>query len=402
MTTAGPPARRGVFAAEVAAVAVATVLDTVLTLRADRPEGLTGTVLTTVVPYLGPALAVLVVLRRRLPRRVGRLAAVVVGLSLLGTGFHAIADLTGIASAEPSVATEIVAVVLMVGAGCRRLPRGRAVLLASASAAAVVLAPVVRYGIGSTAALLAAPAALLWGAALATGLVLRDADTRHATALRQARTHERRRLARELHDLVAHYVSGIVVRAQAARSLAGNPAVPAQDPVEVYGEIEEAGAEALTAMRRLVGMLRDTEYLLPVPGAGLGEVVRSAADGRSGVTLDLPGELDDLPVSPDLAAATHRIVLESLTNARRHAPHATDVRVVVRRDGDALALDVSNELPGGGGAGEDRAEGYGIIGMTERVSALGGTLDVGPAPDGRWHTAARLPLDPADGEARGV
>lgn len=354
MTMAGPQPRRGVFVAEVVALVVATALDTVLALRLDQPEGITGTALTVLVPYLGTAFAVLAVLRRRLPRRVGRLAAVVVGLSLLSTGFHVIAEVAGLDLPDQSVVTEVLAVVLLVGAGCRRLPWGPAVQLAGAAGLAVVLAPVVRYGVGSTAALLAAPAALLWGVALAVGLVLRDADTRHAAALREARTHERLRLARDLHDLVAHYVSGIVVRAQAARSLAGNPVAPAQDPVEVYGEIEQAGAEALTAMRKLVGMLRSSEHLVPAPGAVLSEVVRDAVGGRPGVVVEMPDELDGLPVSPDLAATLHGVVLESL------------------------------------------------IGMTERVSALGGTLDAGPAPDGRWHTTARLPLDPSAQLARGV
>jgi signal transduction histidine kinase len=402
MTTAGPPPRRGVFVAEVAALVAATAVDTVLALRLDRPVGITATVLTTVVPYLGPAFAVLAVLRRRLPRGVDRLAAVVVGLSLLNTGFHAINDVAGLELPDQSVATEVYAVVLLVGAGCRRSRRGHAVLLAGAAGLAVVLAPVVRYGIDSTAALLAAPAALLWGVALAVGLVLRDADTRHATALREARTHERLRLARDLHDLVAHYVSGIVVRAQAARSLAGNPAAPAQDPAEVYGEIEEAGAEALTAMRELVGMLRASEHLVPAAGAVLSEVVRDAAGRHAGVVVEVPDELDDLPVSPDLAATLHGVVLESLTNARRHAPHTTGARVVLTITGGQMELDVSNALPERGDAGDDRSTGYGIIGMTERVSALGGTLDVGPAPDGRWHTTARLPLDPSAQPARGV
>lgn len=395
MSTAGPPARRGVFVAEVAVLVAASVLDTVLALRADRLGGLAGTLLATVLPYLGTAFAVLAVLRRRLPDRIGRLAAVVVGLSLLSTGAHAAAGLAGLGPRDPSVVTEVLAVVLLVGAGCRRLPRTQAGLLTAFAGVAVVSAPVVRYGIGSTAALLAAPAALLWGVALAVGLVLRDADARHAGALREARVHDRLRMARELHDLVAHHVSGILVRAQAARSLAGNPAAPAQDPVEVYGEIETAGAEALAATRKLVGMLRDNEHLLPLPGADLGAVVRAAAGE---VRVDLPGELEDLPVSPDVAAALHRVVLESLTNVRRHAPHATDVLVAVRATGGELELDVSNDLAG---AGADHTAGYGIIGMTERVSALGGTFAAGPA-GGRWHATARLPLDEVDRPVRGV
>jgi signal transduction histidine kinase len=398
MSTAGPQARRGVFVAEVVVLAAASVLDAVLALGAEPAGGLAGPLLSAVLPYLGTAFAVLAVLRRRMPNRIGRLAAVVVGLSLVSTSARAAANLAGLGPGDSSVVTEVLAVVVLVGAGCRRLPVVHAVALTAAGGAAVVLAPVVRYGVGSTAALLAAPAALAWGAALATGLVLRDADTRHTRALREARTHDRLRMARELHDLVAHYLSGVVVRAQAARSLVGNPSAPAQDPVEVYREIEETGAEGLAAMRKLVGMLRDSEHQLPLPATDLGTVVRSVVDGRGAVRVDLPGELDDLPVSPDLAAVLHRVLLESLTNVRRHAGQATDVRVAVGMAEGVLELDVSNDLPG---EVNDRAPGYGIIGMTERVSALGGTLTAGPR-DGRWHTTARLSLARANEPTRGV
>jgi signal transduction histidine kinase len=399
MSTAGPPARRGVFVAEVAVLAAASVLDAVLALRTVRTGGLAGPLLSAVLPYLGTAFAVLTVLRRRLPGRIGRLAAVVVGLSLAGTAARAVANLAGLGPGEVSVVTEVLAVVVLVGAGCRRLPVANAVVLTAAGGAAVVLAPVVRYGVGSTAALLAAPAALAWGVALAVGLVLRDADARHARVLREARMHDRLRMARELHDLVAHYLSGIVVRAQAAGALAGNPAAPPQDPVEVYREIEETGAEGLAAMRGLVGMLRDSEHQLPLPGTDVGAVVRSVVGGRDAVRVDLPGEVGDLPVSPELAAVLHRVLLESLTNIRRHAPRATDVRVTVRvTDGD-LELDIANDLPGG--TDGDREPGYGIIGMTERVAALGGTLTAGPR-DGDWHTTARLSLARANEPTRGV
>jgi signal transduction histidine kinase len=399
MSTAGPPARRGVFVAEVAVLAAASVLDAVLALRTVRTGGLAGPLLSAVLPYLGTAFAVLTVLRRRLPGRIGRLAAVVVGLSLVGSAARAVANLAGLGPGEVSVVTEVLAVVVLVGAGCRRLPVANAVVLTAAGGAAVVLAPVVRYGVGSTAALLAAPAALAWGVALAVGLVLRDADARHARVLREARMHDRLRMARELHDLVAHYLSGIVVRAQAAGALAGNPAAPPQDPVEVYREIEETGAEGLAAMRGLVGMLRDSEHQLPLPGTDVGAVVRSVVGGRDAVRVDLPGEVGDLPVSPELAAVLHRVLLESLTNIRRHAPRATDVRVTVRvTDGD-LELDIANDLPGG--TDGDREPGYGIIGMTERVAALGGTLTAGPR-DGDWHTTARLSLARANEPTRGV
>lgn len=388
--TVGPPARRGVFAAEIVVLVATTVVDSVLTLRTDDADldgghRVVATVLDTVVPYVGTAVAVLAVLRRRFPTRIGLLACAVIGFSLLSTTVSAA---SGGVAAHP-VATEVVAAVLLVGAGCRRLPPVRAAALAAGAGAAVVLAPIVRYGADSPMALLAAPAALLWGTALAIGLILRDADARHRAALDRVRTNDRLQVARELHDLVAHHVSGIVVRVRAAQALSGNPAAPPQDPDEVYGEIEEAAAEALGAMRELVGMLRGDEHVLPPPDASVGEVVRTAADGA---TVDVADELDGMAAPPELAAGLDRVVREALTNVRRHAPHATEVRVSARLDGNDLVLEVDND----GVTGERSTDGYGIIGMTERVAALGGTLEAGPRRDGRWLVAARLPVGEED------
>jgi signal transduction histidine kinase len=388
MTAAGPPARRGVFVAEIVALIAATAVDSVLAVRLGtgrRP--LAG--LVSPVTSVGTAVAVLAVLRRRFPRRIGRLGAAVVAFSLLSSAVTAWAGLRP--PTEP-VATEVVAAALLTGAGCRRLRPVQAVALAVAAGLAVVAAPVVRYGIESPMALLAVPAALLWGAALAIGLILRDADARHLAEVDQVRTNERLRMARELHDLVAHYITGIVVRVQAARSLAGNPDVPVQDPVEVYGEIEDAGAEALVAMRKLVGMLRSSEHALPLPSAGLGDIVRAAVPAQA--TVDIAEEVDALRVPPELSSTVHRVVLEAMTNTRRHAPDATEILVAVRLEDGDLVLDISNDMVPD--TPPDQPSGYGIVGMTERVAALGGTLDAGPRPGNRWRITARLPLEPAE------
>jgi hypothetical protein len=202
-----------------------------------------------VAPGLGPAAAALAVLRRRLVTR----------------------------DARPD---ETLAIALLVGAGCRRLSRNAAIALAVCGGVAMTAAPVLRYGVGSSMALLAVPAALLWGGSLALGLILRDADDRRFAALAEVRTAERLRLARELHDFVAHHVTGIVVRAQAARMLAERPDTAGPD-AEVYREIEVAGSDALTAMRRLVGMLR-TDAPDPSPSAaGIRAADRPRTGGRT-------------------------------------------------------------------------------------------------------------------------
>jgi signal transduction histidine kinase len=388
MTSARPddgasaPTRRGPLVAEIVALALLTAVDSVMILRAPPARGLSAGLVTAVVPGLGPAAAILAVLRRRFVSRIGLLGGGVVAISLLNTALSTLAH-----ARQTSGLTEILAVALLVGAGCRRLDRYAVIGLAAAGGVAVTIAPVLRYGAGSPAALLAVPAALLWGGSLAVGLVLRDADARRLAALTEARTAERLRLARELHDFVAHHVTGIVVRAQAARL------ITATGPDgEAFREIEEAGSDALTAMRRLVGMLR-TDSRDPAPyGDGLRTAVLDAASAHEGVASDLPEELDRLTLAPELVTTVHRVVLEALTNVRRHAPEATDVRVAARVAADVLVLEVVND--GVRGPSGDRA-GYGLIGMTERVTALGGTLRAGAESGRRWRITVRLPLDAA-------
>jgi signal transduction histidine kinase len=390
----GSPAltRRGPLLAEIAALVLLAAVDSVTILSAPPARGLAAGLVTAVVPGLGPAAAVLAVLRRRFVTRIGLLGGGVVAISLLNTALSTLAD----GHQTPPGLTEIMAIALLVGAGCRRLDRYAAIGLAAAGGVAMTVAPVLRYGAGSWAALLAVPAALLWGGSLAVGLVLRDADDRRLAALAEARTAERLRLARELHDFVAHHVTGIVVRAQAARVIAA-----AGTDAEVFREIEEAGSDALTAMRRLVGMLR-TDSRDPAPYAdGIRAAVLDAASAHDGISPDLPEELDRLTLAPETVTTVHRVVLEALTNVRRHAPEATDVRVAARVQHDpaedVLVLEVVND--GVRGPSGSRV-GYGLIGMTERVTALGGTLRAGAESGRRWRITVRLPLDAAPEVAR--
>ncbi len=390
MTAGAPPARRSVFVAEVAVLLAATAVDSALAVHSDSPPGVAGPLLTMVLPYAGPAGAVLAVLRRRFPRRIELLGGAVVVLSLLGT---AAGGLLEQAPVQP-VVTEVLAVLLLAAAGCRRLPAVRAVVLAVAAGAAVVLAPIARYGLDYPAALFPVAAALAWGAALALGLILRDADARHRRELDRIRTEDRLQLARDLHDLVAHHVTGIVVRTRAAQALAGNAA--AQDPAEVFDEIEHAAAEALTATRGLVGVLRSDEPL-PSPSLVLGDVVRAAA--AQDASVHVAADVEALLVPPQVSVALHRVLLEALTNVRRHA-RATDVRVTARTDDGDLVLEVDND----GVAGEVADGGHGVIGMRERMTALGGELAAGPRGSDSWRVTARLPLGPDgfDNQPRGI
>lgn len=382
MSAGGTPARRGVFVAEVVALLVAVVVDAALLTRSDQPRGVAAALLAVVVPYAGEAAAILAVLRRRFPRRIELLGGAVVVLSLLGTASAAWVDAV---SPRPPV-TETLALLLLAAAGCRRLPAVRAAVFALVTCGTVVLAPIVRYGLGFPAALYPVAAALGWGGAVALGLILRDADARHRRELERIRTEDRLQLARDLHDLVAHHVTGIVVRTRAAQALAENPAAPPQDPAEVYDQIEQAAADALTATRGLVGVLRSDEPL-PSPSLVLEDVVRSAVGEAASVRL--AGDTARMTFPAQVSVALHRVLLEALTNVRRHA-RAMEVSVTARTEDGQLVLEIDNDgVP-------DRVPlaGHGVLGMTERMEAMGGGLTAGPRGADGWRVTARLPLAP--------
>ncbi|WP_228713557.1 MULTISPECIES: sensor histidine kinase [Prauserella] len=240
-------------------------------------------------------------------------------------------------------------------------------------------------------------ALLLLGISVATGLYFRARDSERTqaveTAVNEAQTAERMALARELHDVVAHHVTGIVVQAQAAKMLGE------KDPrvvVDALGQIEHAGTEALVAMRRLVRSMRGdapsgssefSEQATTDLGADLRKLVEAGNHGvPTEIELDLPADLPQ-----EVARSALRIVQESLTNVGKHASDATLATVAVRASGEELHVRVSDNgtkgaavLPGGG---------YGLIGMRERVDLLHGRLAAGPGPDGGWLVEVWLPLD---------
>jgi signal transduction histidine kinase len=198
---------------------------------------------------------------------------------------------------------------------------------------------------------------------------------------RRAAVDERRRIARELHDLVAHSISVMVVQAGGARRIID------RDPrraLEAAARIERTGREALTEMRHLLGMLADgPPALAPQPTlAEVGELVARARAAGLQAVLDVRGERRSLPAGLDLAA--YRIVQEALTNAIKHAPGAATTVTVAW--GDDLALEI---LDDGRGSSTDAA-GHGLAGMRERVRLHGGEFEAGPC-DAGWRVRATLP-----------
>jgi signal transduction histidine kinase len=213
--------------------------------------------------------------------------------------------------------------------------------------------------------------------------------------LAQVRSRERERLARELHDTVAHHVSAMVISAQAGRVIART------DPAAAVGAlegVEEEGARTLEEMRAMVAALRDggaEAELTPGGVADLERVVR-APGGRLRVDLRLDGELDALP--PAVDAAVYRIVQESVTNAMRHAVDATEVVVHVAGEPRAVRVTVRDNGARASRGGRSGRDGYGLAGLRERAALLGGELHAGPGADRGWCVEAELPRGRADGD----
>jgi signal transduction histidine kinase len=239
----------------------------------------------------------------------------------------------------------------------------------------------------------AAIAADSFGSRLRTQRALAT-QTRHTDAERARRAvlEERTRIARELHDVVAHHLSLIAVQAETAPYRL--PELPESARAE-FGSLSDVAREALTEMRRLLGVLRQDQpaRLAPQPQlADLPALVDSARRAGVAVELSVPVELGNVPAGVGVCA--YRIVQESLSNASQHAPGAA-VTVSVDHDARAVQLRVTNG-PGapatrpGRKRGQDH--GHGLTGMRERVALLGGSLSAGPTSAGGFVVCVELPL----------
>ena len=248
---------------------------------------------------------------------------------------------------------------------------------------------------------------LLCGSALVLGVALRiqtqravflavaaDRAQRDQEATAQAAVHEERaRIARELHDVVAHNVGLIVLQAGGARSVLGTDPDRARMALQ---QVEETGRQTLAEMRHLVGILRVDEGASRQPLPRLERLPALLDEARaSGLTVELTveGSVVELPAGLELAA--YRLVQEALTNVRKHAP-TSRAEVRVRYEPDRLRIEVSDD-GGPSGAVRDPARnasgpGHGLIGMRERVQLYEGRMEAGPLSDGGFRVEAVLPL----------
>lgn len=211
---------------------------------------------------------------------------------------------------------------------------------------------------------------------------------------RQAIAEERARIARELHDVVAHQVSMMTVQAGAAKTIARSDLEAA---IEAMGDVEGAGREALGELRHLLGVLRpdaaDSDHLGPQPGlADLESLVDHLSHTGAGVTLTVGDVPAVLPTAVDLSA--YRIVQESLTNIIKHAGPNPTVDISIALDDRRLVIDISNTTSGRTTAPELPGSAYGITGMRERATLLGGSLTAGSQPPDRYRVHASIPVDP--------
>jgi signal transduction histidine kinase len=275
---------------------------------------------------------------------------------------------------------------------------------------------------------LAAAGAWLVGLAVRRQLAIRDAAVaalaeraeliaaRQSEVQRRARLAERLRIARELHDIVAHHLSVVVIQAQGAQRMADVDAGRARTAM---ADVERTGRTALEEMRRLLGLLRTGEAPDPAaagvggygPAFGLADVDDLAERARGvGLPVSVLREGAVREVAEDVGLTVYRVIQEALTNVLKHAGQASavvslafadDLDLLITDDGRGAAAGAAGEAAGDAGdtAGDAGAEpgalagaGLGTAGMTERVTALGGTLTAGPRPGGGYRVHARIPL----------
>lgn len=222
-------------------------------------------------------------------------------------------------------------------------------------------------------------------AAATLGAAIRYRAVVRTRTLDQVKLVERERLARDLHDTVAHHVSAIAIRAQAGLAMAATSPDAAVDALRL---IESEASSALVEMRGMVRVLRRDLPAELAPSPRVADLEQLAGHSRSGPMVDvgIVGDVDGL--LPSVGTAIYRLAQESVTNARRHARHATRIEVRVTADDTSVRLRVSDD---GDTSAIRQPAGYGLIGMVERAGLLGGTCEAGPNPGRGWTVTAVLP-----------
>ncbi|MFC0028338.1 sensor histidine kinase [Micromonospora chaiyaphumensis] len=374
--------------------------------RADMPGVLVEAALAVLLAA-GLALEVAVALSRRPAWPVGvalvLITAVVCGAAVLRRRFPAraaaaaivlcaVAELIDWRTGRQGQPAPIAALALLVvvASAVRHLPGSASVVAVAAGSGAVAAGTVERYATYLAQDIPNALTAMKimvagWVVAVTVGLWRRVGDARRRAVVDGVRRTERLALARDLHDVAAHHLTGLIIQAQVAQlATAADPSTTRA----TLTEIETAGARALASLRQVVRLLRDDEpEVVPVPDS-LAELVDRFDGTGVRAALDLP----DGPVPADWPSATtvgiYRIVQEALTNVARHARDARTVTVTLAHDRRTIRLRVADDGQPGRTA---RPDGHGLVGMRERAAALGGELSAGPRTPTGWTVEATIP-----------
>ncbi|MCC9310823.1 histidine kinase [Kitasatospora sp. RB6PN24] len=330
----------------------------------------------------GAVVCVAALLRER-----NRLVAAAVGLSVAAATVLAAA--LGYLTGQPGLAASM-ALTVLAGSAVRGLPSRQAAAVAAAGLAVTALGWLVTI---SQAASTVHQGVQGWLVGLGTGLVLRFLEHRRQATVEAVRRDERLALARELHDVVAHHVSGIVMHTHAAQILLRKQP---DHLATALADIERSGTDAMDAMRRVVALLRDAEDGAAVTAGPeqLIDLVRRFEEHGPAVDLRLSTGATSWP--PVVTTTVYRVVQESLTNIVRHARGARAVTVTVNQDRTDITVEVGDDAPSYPPNRPSPRGGYGLVGMRERVEALGGTLGAGPRPGAGWSVRAALPLRVGD------
>lgn len=273
-----------------------------------------------------------------------------------------------------------------------RIARAEAATAIAALALAVLVDRGVEFGAAAARVVLLVAAALLGDNVRSRRAYVRAIEEKAArlesereTQAQRATAEEQARIARELHDVIAHALSVIVVQAGAADDAFEFDPLRAREPIR---QVDRSARAALADLRRVLGMVQSSSDYQPQPSLGeLDRLVDSVRATGLDVTLEIDGRRRKLPAAVDLSA--YRIVQEALTNSLKHAG-AEHIRVKVRY-GRELELEVRDD--GRGSVDSPAGGGSGLVGMRERVALLGGRLDAGPAAGGGYRIAAAIPFE---------
>ena len=351
-------------------VLVGAVIATALLEGAFREDVTWRPFVTIVAVGLAPVL---------LWRRTHPLVCVVVGF---GTGMAL--GLASLLGGVPSVGLDTMIYVLVLVYALVRWGSGREIVI---GLTVVLVAAAFAIATDYTGPAEAIGGSAVLAAAAAGGAAFRYRAESRRRAVDQIRSQERVGLARELHDTVAHHVSAIAVQAQAGRAMAGKRPEAALEALSV---IEGEASRTLAEMRAMVRVLRDGAPAEYAPQPGVADLVSLARrDPVPVVDVELAGDLAGPRLQVD--AAVYRLAQEALTNSLRHARNASCVEIRVVEGAGRLRLRVTDD--GQIDPVRPATHGFGLLGMTERVQLLGGTLRAGPAPGGGWAVDAELPTE---------